>query len=511
MDRAIPSLAPGTILGGWSIVRPIAQGGMGAVYEAANTVSGARRALKIVRPDLTSDADARARFVREVTLASRIRHPNVVESFDPLVIDGLVVLPMELLEGETLAARLRRGTLTPIETIDLVITVARAVAAFHAHRVIHRDLKPANLFLAEDELGRVEVKVLDFGAARETDGDPYTLTGHSIGSPAYMAPEQAQNIRDLDERVDVYALGVILYVAVTGRRPYESDDHGSAIAKLIMRAWFPPPSTLAPGLPPQLEAVILRAMSWDRAARYPSALELADALVACRSDLAAHARPSDPDAATRIEPTAPSPIDPSTAIPVPARRAGGGSRRWGALAFVAAAMLVFASWAAYRATAADQIESTPLEASAPHVTPSITTTAGATVAVASEPPRATAAPSATAPEAAIPVGREVPADPAAAAGARSPVDEGVGTARAIERSSLRPAARDRRPRDRAAARAPTERASIERTPLARESTTVERAASERTTEGQESSEPRRGSGLWLDPPACGGSTGVPCP
>jgi serine/threonine-protein kinase len=273
-----PSLPSGSLLGAFRIVRFIARGGMGEVYEAINTISGARRALKVVRAELLGDADMRARFVRETTLASHIKHPNVVEAWDPMLENGSVVLPMELLEGESLAERLQRsGPLDIDEALSIAAAVADGVAAFHARGVIHRDLKPGNVFLAHAG-GAVVPKILDFGAARVLGDERHTMTGHVVGSPAYMAPEQAMAARDLDGRVDVYALGVILYAMLTGRRPYESDEHGSAIAKLIQRRAYTPLEVLRSSVDPESRALVARALAWEREARWPSMQELAHAI-----------------------------------------------------------------------------------------------------------------------------------------------------------------------------------------------------------------------------------------
>jgi serine/threonine protein kinase len=273
-----PSLAPGTLLGAFRIVRFIARGGMGEVYEAENTITGSRRALKVVRSELLGDADMRARFVRETALASHIKHPNVVEAWDPMLENGSVVLPMELLEGESLAERLSRAAPLDIdEALGIAAAIADGVAAFHERGVIHRDLKPGNVFLARTAGGLVP-KVLDFGAARVLGDERQTITGHVVGSPAYMAPEQAMAARDLDGRVDVYALGVILYAMLTGRRPYESDEQGSAIAKLIQRRGFTPLEVLRSSTDEQTRALVSRALAWERDARWPSMRELGQAL-----------------------------------------------------------------------------------------------------------------------------------------------------------------------------------------------------------------------------------------
>ncbi|MBN8614297.1 MAG: serine/threonine protein kinase [Deltaproteobacteria bacterium] len=298
------SLREGDSLGGWTILKLLATGGMGAVYAARNDVTGATRALKVIRTELLANDDIRARFVREVSLATRVSHPNVVAAFDPLVVEGRVVLPMELLEGETLASVLGRGPLAIADAITLAITLAGAMSAFHAEGIIHRDLKPANVFLARTPRGEIVPKILDLGAARELAGWKHTQTGHTIGSPAYMAPEQARGERDLDVRVDVYALGVLLYVMLTCKRPVESDAQGSAISKLVQGAPIVPPRAHRPEIPEALEDAILTAMARDRSQRFASAAAFASSLIDVRDRPAARAIPvTRPGIVTPTTPT----------------------------------------------------------------------------------------------------------------------------------------------------------------------------------------------------------------
>jgi serine/threonine-protein kinase len=255
---------------------------MGEVWEAKNAVSGTRRALKIIRPDLVGSEESRARFLREVDLVRRVQHANVVECHDPFVAQAWVVLPMELLEGETLAERLRRGTFDVDEALALVAAVARGAGAIHEAGLVHRDLKPGNVFLARSASGASTPKILDLGAARDILGERLTLTGVSVGSPSYMAPEQVAGERVLDARTDVYALGVILYACLTGRRPYENDRDGSVIAKIVARRPVAPPSRLRAEISPELDAVALRALAFQREDRYADGNELAEVLDALR-------------------------------------------------------------------------------------------------------------------------------------------------------------------------------------------------------------------------------------
>lgn len=210
------------IVGGYRVVRMLAAGGMGAVYLAYDMSSGEPRALKVLLPELAADERFVSRFKREVQLAAKVSHRHLVRTAEPFEHDGMLVLPMELLEGETLASYLaRRGRLSAEETVRLLVPCCRAIHAVHLANVIHRDLKPLNIFLAR--VGNETVpKVLDFGAARELTDTEHTQFGQVIGSRYYMAPEQAAGRRDLDARVDVYAMGAIAYQALSGQRPIET-------------------------------------------------------------------------------------------------------------------------------------------------------------------------------------------------------------------------------------------------------------------------------------------------
>jgi serine/threonine-protein kinase len=259
----------GETLGPYIVEAPLASGGMGAVFRARNRVTGQLRALKVVRADLNQEKDFVDRFVREATIASQLRHPNLVETLEPGIDGEIVYLPMELLVGETLAARLKRvQRFSPQDTAAVIVPVAEAVQMLHDRGVVHRDLKPANLFLARVD-GREVPKVIDLGTARDVD-DEHTRTGLVVGSPYYMAIEQAEGRRDIDGRADQYSLGVVAYQMITGSRPYESDDTRSAIAKMLRGDPFPPPSRVYPGINPQLEAVIGRALERDREHRFPT-------------------------------------------------------------------------------------------------------------------------------------------------------------------------------------------------------------------------------------------------
>lgn len=260
-----PSLMPGTALGDYEVVGWLASGGMGAVYRARCRSTGEDAALKVLLPELVADKRFVARFKREVDLAARVSHPHLVGTQVPFQHEGMLVLPMELLEGDTLAVHFeRRGCLSPEETVGLLVPCCRAIHAVHLAGVIHRDLKPLNIFLASVH-GVLVPKVLDFGAARELTDTEHTQVGQVIGSRHYMAPEQALGQRDLDERVDVYAMGAIAYQALSGRRPIETSHTRLTV--------------LVPTVPAALADVVHAALA-VRESRIATAAALADAMQA---------------------------------------------------------------------------------------------------------------------------------------------------------------------------------------------------------------------------------------
>jgi len=282
-DARLPQ--PGEVVAGkYRVDGFIARGGMGAVLAATHVVTGRRLALKWVLPDAEQDAEATLRVLREARAAARVRHPNVVDVYDVGEHDGSLFLVMELLEGETLHARLKaEGALDPRTTLTLLMPALRAVEAAHASHVIHRDLKPSNIFLCRDSAhADVTPRVLDFGiskiVAASGDGErSLTRTGAVLGTPHYMAPEQLTG-DDADARADIYALGVILYQCLTGRLPFH-DDNYNALVLQIATATPVPVVEVAPHVPKGLSAVVMRAIARDASARFPSVAALTSALL----------------------------------------------------------------------------------------------------------------------------------------------------------------------------------------------------------------------------------------
>lgn len=276
-----PALVGKVIDGRYRIGEIIGEGGMGAVYAATVLQSGRKVALKRLHPELASDTDAVRRFQREARAAGATGHVNVVDVIDlGYAEDGAPYLAMELLEGESLASRLSRGRLEPGHAVDVALQTLSGLDAVHAHGVIHRDLKPDNIFLAAEGPQTI-VKILDFGISKmHAPGDVtdnLTRTGTAIGTPQYMSPEQARGVRVVDHRVDLYALGVILYQALGGQLPFRGSNY-HALLQAILGSEAPRLAVIAPMLDAGLCAVVSRAMSRRTADRYEDAQEMAKAL-----------------------------------------------------------------------------------------------------------------------------------------------------------------------------------------------------------------------------------------
>ncbi|HEY2735682.1 MAG TPA: serine/threonine-protein kinase, partial [Polyangiales bacterium] len=285
LEELLPANAPdvGSVIAKkYRIERLIARGGMGAVYAATHLVSGKRVALKWMLPTLGQIAGARERFIGEACATARIDHPNIVDIYDVGNDAGSIYLVMEYLHGETLSDRMERDGLTPEQAISLLMPAFRGVAAAHAHGVIHRDLKPENIFLCCTAEGEpLEPKVLDFGISKisgvESQNHSLTRSGAVLGTPYYMSPEQVRGARDVDERADVYAFGVMLYEALTGQRPFDAETYNQLILKIATET-PEPMHALNPLIDEKLIAIVERAMVRDPALRFPSIESLALAL-----------------------------------------------------------------------------------------------------------------------------------------------------------------------------------------------------------------------------------------
>lgn len=274
---------PGEIIGAYRIVRAIASGGFGSVYQAEHTRLARPVAIKVLHADGAASSDVVARFEREAQLVNLIRHRNVVDIYDfGELEDGRPYFVMELLHGEDLRTLLRRdGAVSLATALELLAPLCDALDAAHAKGVVHRDLKPSNIFVAADEAGVRRVVLLDFGVAKllGDSGPSLTRSRQSVGTPMSMAPEQVRG-ETVDARTDVYALGNLTYTMLTGRQPYAAE---TAVMAQYMHLFADPPrpSLVAP-LDPRLDDVVVRAMAKEPPRRHASAGEfLADLRAAC--------------------------------------------------------------------------------------------------------------------------------------------------------------------------------------------------------------------------------------
>jgi serine/threonine-protein kinase len=257
---------------------------MGVVYLGQHTLLGRRAAIKVLLPALSARPDIVNRFFNEARAVTSISDPGIVQVFDfGYHTDGSAFIVMEFLEGEALdqrLAKLRRFSVH--EALRLGRQMASSLAAAHAQHIVHRDLKPENIFLVRDaEVASGErTKILDFGIAKLSDDHPGKLktnAGALMGTPVYMSPEQCRGLTDIDHRSDIYALGCVVFHLIVGRPPFEGEGMGDIISAHI-REPAPAPSSLVAGIPPSVDALVLRCLAKAPADRYQSMAELAAAL-----------------------------------------------------------------------------------------------------------------------------------------------------------------------------------------------------------------------------------------
>ena len=289
----------GTVLNDkWTLERLLGLGGAAAVYAACHR-NGARAAVKVLHPDLSRHKEVRERFQREGYAANKVEHPGVVKVLDDDVIangpdKGTAYLVMELLEGESLQARVERGPpFGEREFLELAHDVLEILEAAHDRGVVHRDLKPENLFLARDAASAaVRVKVLDFGLARLLSGQSFTMHGLALGTPSFMSPEQAAGrIAEIDGRTDLFALAATGFRLRTGRRIHEVEDPVGLVLKM---AQSPAPRirSIAPDASAPFARVVDRALQFKRNDRYKSAAAMRADVDRALAELDAGARPS---------------------------------------------------------------------------------------------------------------------------------------------------------------------------------------------------------------------------
>ena len=283
----------GRKVGAYEVIRRIGQGGMGVVYEARHDKLQQRAAIKCLHQELSQDGKILQRFFNEARAISMSRHSNIVTIYDfGQLDDSTAFILMEFLEGETLLSKmerlqLQRQTLDLHTVVELGRQVATAMALIHSKSIVHRDLKPENIFVVPDSVAPLgeRVKLLDFGIAKFLEGPVRkTTVGMILGTPLYMSPEQCEGAEDLDAKVDVYSLGILLFEMLVGRLPFIADT----AAALMRQHMFKEPPHLAAeikNIPPELDALVSRMLA-KRAADRPSMDEVADTLEALLAQVA---------------------------------------------------------------------------------------------------------------------------------------------------------------------------------------------------------------------------------
>jgi serine/threonine protein kinase len=271
------------IAGRYELIDELARGGMGTIWVAQDQKLARKVALKIMRPEsLEAFPDARERFEREAQAAAALRSMHVVQVHDYGVDDGTPFIAMELLEGESLKARLERsGTLEVLDVAAILRQVAKGLKAAHSAGLVHRDLKPSNIFLTQRDDVEL-VKLLDFGVVKTAmrRGKEETASGVLLGTPQYMSPEQARGIRKVDHRSDLWSVAVIMYTALTGENPFNSD--ADAVGDIVIRVCIDPipePSVINPDLPPSLDDFFEKALERDPDRRFQTAEELTESFM----------------------------------------------------------------------------------------------------------------------------------------------------------------------------------------------------------------------------------------
>ena len=274
-EKASEGASPPHRIGDYELLEEIGRGGMGVVWRARQISLGRVVALKLLLAGTFAAEEARERFRREANTISRLRHPSIVAVYEIVEHGGQLCFSMDLIQGRNLSARLREAPPTPRQAIEWLLVLTDAIAHAHSRGVIHRDLKPANILI--DELDAPHLT--DFGLAKELNSESdLTLTGQTLGSASYMAPEQAQGRNaGLTVVTDIYSLGAVLYHLLTGRPPFLADSLPDTL-KQVVETDPVPPRKLSPAIPGDLETICLKCLEKQPSHRYATAPALADDL-----------------------------------------------------------------------------------------------------------------------------------------------------------------------------------------------------------------------------------------
>jgi serine/threonine protein kinase len=269
----------GQIISHYKILEKLGEGGMGVVYKAEDLKLERIVALKFLKTEALGNAKGKWRFVREAQAAAALDHPNICTVHEIDEAEGRTFIVMAYVEGQNLQKKIESGPLQPDEALDIAIQAAEGLQAAHEKGITHRDIKPANIMMTT----KGQVKLMDFGLAKLAGWTVLTKEGIIMGTAAYMSPEQVRG-EELDHRSDIYSMGVVLYQLLTGELPFEEAYH-LAVMYAIANEAPKPPRELNPAIPPQLEAVILKAMEKESAKRYQTAAEMEDDLLELQETL----------------------------------------------------------------------------------------------------------------------------------------------------------------------------------------------------------------------------------
>jgi serine/threonine protein kinase len=297
-DAGPPLVTSGRTLKHFRLEDQLGEGGMGLVYRAYDSRLHRRVAVKLLSPEVTSDRDRKQRLLQEARAAARISHPAVAQIFDADEENGVTFVVMELVEGKTVAQLIQNGELDLVGTMEIGGQVARGLAKAHELGIVHRDIKPANIMRTQDG----HVKILDFGLAKLLQPLPVqtpagtiqlgpqdlarTQPGIMMGTPAYMSPEQVRGL-PIDARVDIFALGVLLFEMATGKSPFERENFRAALHAAAYEE-APPMNSVRPHIPDALQRIVSRCLRKDPGERYPSASLAANDLERLRRDTEAN-------------------------------------------------------------------------------------------------------------------------------------------------------------------------------------------------------------------------------
>jgi serine/threonine protein kinase len=261
----------------YRIFEKLGEGGMGVVYKAQDLKLGRLVALKFLPPELTRNPEAKKRFIHEAQAASALQHNNIctVHDIDETP-EGHLFIVMDFYEGETLKGRIERGALSLEDAVDIARQSARGLEHAHAQGVIHRDIKPANVLITDSHV----VKIVDFGLAKLSGQTFLTKAGFTLGTAAYMSPEQARG-EELDARTDIWSLGVMLYQMLSGKTPFHG-EHEAALLYSIVNENIQPLTASRPDLPEKLTAIVAKMLQKDRDLRYSTMKDVAQELSALR-------------------------------------------------------------------------------------------------------------------------------------------------------------------------------------------------------------------------------------